>query len=288
MIGEANSAVITPHDMSDRLYEQFSQLIHSECGIKLPPIKKIMLQSRLQKRMKVIGISSFKEYYNYLTSVQGREKELAHALDVVSTNKTDFFREPSHFDYLRVMALPDIIHTLGSKLRRRIHLWSAGCSSGEEPYTLAMVLSDFLEKYPEFDYDIFSTDISQRVLSKAQQAIYSDNDAAPVPHRLKAKYLMKGKGQQVGNWRVIPELRNRIQFNRLNLMDRQFKLPNMMDIIFCRNVIIYFDRPTQVCLFQKFYNCLSPGGYLFIGHSETLYGINDQFQYIQATIYKKA
>jgi len=290
MIEETNmgaASPVAPKDMSDRLYDKFSQFIHSECGIKLPPVKKVMLQSRLQKRMKSIGISSFDEYYNLLQSDQGRKEELAHALDVVSTNKTDFFREPSHFDYLRVAALPDIIHSLRARVRKKIHLWSAGCSSGEEPYSLAMVLSDFLEKYREFDYDIFSTDISQRVLARAQQAIYSDSDIKPVPQRLKAKYLMKGKGSQAGNWRVVPELRNKVQVIRFNLMDEHFKLPTMMDIIFCRNVIIYFDRPTQVRLFQKFYNCLVPGGYLFIGHSETLYGINDQFQYIQATIYRK-
>ncbi|MEW5800965.1 MAG: protein-glutamate O-methyltransferase [bacterium] len=286
MIGEENPT-ITPKDMSDRLYQKFSQLIHSECGIKLPPIKKVMLQSRLLKRLKALDISSFEQYYDYLTSGLGKSDELAHALDVVSTNKTDFFREPFHFDYLHSVAIPEIIHSLWNKPRRKIHLWSAGCSSGEEPYTLAMVLSDFLEKYPEFDYDILSTDISQRVLSQAQQAIYSDSIVAPVPHRLKAKYLMRGKGTQKGNWRVVPQLRSRILIRRLNLMDGHFNLPTLMDIIFCRNVIIYFDRPTQVCLFQKMYNCLVPGGYLFIGHSETLYGINDQFQYIEATIYRK-
>ncbi|MEW6379178.1 MAG: protein-glutamate O-methyltransferase [bacterium] len=284
---EEEKLAINPKDMSDRLYEKYSNFIYSECGIKLPPVKRVMLQSRLLKRLRSLGIHSYEEYYDYLTSAKGRDEELVHALDMVSTNKTDFFREPSHFDYLCQVALPEILRSAGGRPRKRIHLWSAGCSSGEEPYTLAMVLSNFLEKYPEIDYDILSTDISQRMLDKARQAIYTDIDVRPIPHDLKVKYFMKGKGTQEGNWRVIPELRKRVQFSRLNLMDNRFDLPNPMDIIFCRNVIIYFDRPTQVCLFQKLYDCMVCGGFLFIGHSETLYGINDRFHYIQATIYQK-
>jgi len=287
MMTEEEKLIINPKDMSDRLYEKYSQFIYSECGIKLPPIKKVMLQSRLLKRLKVLGISSFEKYYDYLTSEQGKREELPHALDMVSTNKTDFFREPSHFDFLQGVALPQIAQSLWGKPRKKIHLWSAGCSSGEEPYTLAMVVSEFVERYREFDYDIFSTDISQRMLDKAQQAIYSDSDIMPIPHSMRVKYLMKGKGAQAGKWRIVPQLRDRVRFVRLNLMEDQYNLPNLMDIIFCRNVIIYFDRTTQVRLFQKLYNCLVNGGFLFIGHSETLYGINDQFQYIQATIYQK-
>jgi len=286
MASEA-SLTVTPKDMSHRLYEKFSHFIYTECGINLPPIKKVMLQSRLSKRLRILGIPSFDEYYTYLTSVQGRAEELVHALDMISTNKTDFFRESSHFNYLECVALSRIIPSVWRRPRKRIHIWSAGCSSGEEPYTLAMVLSNFLEKYPLIDYDILATDISQQMLSKARQAIYNDGDIQPIPHYLQTKYLMKGKGAQKGNWRVAPKLRSRIQFSRLNLMDDQFGLPNPMDIIFCRNVIIYFDRTTQVRLFKKLYQCMITGGFLFIGHSETLYGINDQFQYIQATTYRK-
>ena len=279
--------VLTPKDMSNRLYEKFSRFIYAECGIKLPPVKKVMLQSRLMKRLRVLKILSFDEYYDYLTSSQGKEEELSHALDVVSTNKTEFFREPSHFDYLQTTALPWLIHELERKSRRRIYIWSAGCSSGEEPYTLGMVLSDFLEKFPGFDFSILGTDISRRMLYHAQKAIYKDQDIYPIAHRLRATYLLKGKGPQKGNWRITSELRNKIQFKRLNLVDEHFELPNLMDIIFCRNVIIYFDRPTQSRLFEKFHMWLVPGGFLFIGHSETLYGINNQFEYLQATIYRK-
>jgi chemotaxis protein methyltransferase CheR len=284
--GQATSA-FTPKDMSSRLYEKFSQFIYAECGIKLPPVKRIMLQSRLMKRLRALRISSFDEYYDYLTSFQGQKEELSHALDVVSTNKTGFFREPSHFDYLQTAVLPWLIHELEGKSRRRICIWSAGCSSGEEPYTLGMVLSDFLEKFPEFDFSILGTDISRRMLYHAQKAIYKDQDIYPIAHRLRAAYLLKGKGPQKGNWRITSELRNKVQFKRLNLVDEHFDLPNLMDIIFCRNVIIYFDRPTQSRLFEKFHMWLVPGGFLFIGHSETLYGINNQFEYLQATIYRK-
>ena len=152
-----------------------------------------------------------------------------------------------------------------------------------------MVLSNFLgsEEYSGVDYGIFGTDISCLMLSIAQRAIYSDQEIQSIPKNLRIKYCMKGKNKQKGNWRIVPELRNRIEFRRLNFMDTYFDLPSQMDIIFCRNVIIYFDRPTQSRLFERFYKCLVSGGFLFIGHSETLNGINDQFEYLQPTIYRK-
>jgi len=276
-----------PKVMSDRLFEKISQFIYSECGIKLIPIKKAMLQSRLRKRLKACEISSFEKYYDYLISSQGMAKELVHALDAVSTNKTDFFREESHFDYLRTVSLPQIIQSIRMSSRKIIYIWSAGCSSGEEPYTLAMVLNDCLRNYPGFNYEILGTDISQRMLIQAERAIYGDQDIHPIPPSFRNKYLMKGKGAQKGNWRIVSDLRDRIRFKRLNLMDDHFDLPNPMDIIFCRNVIIYFDRSTQIRLFKKFFHYLGKGGFLFIGHSETLYGINDQFKYLQASVYRK-
>lgn len=288
-VGGTVCSTMPPKNMSRRVYEKFSQLIYNECGITLPPEKKLMLQSRLQRRVRALSLSSFEEYYKYLTISEGCQAELVHTLDAVSTNKTEFFREPSHFDFLRKVAFPQVIYSSWKNSRKKFHIWSAGCSSGQEPYTLTMVLSDFLEgeKYSGFDYGIFGTDISQLMLSVAQRAIYSDQEIQSIPQYFRIKYCMKGKSQQKGNWRVVPELRNRIEFKRLNLMEAHFDLPSQMDIIFCRNVIIYFDRPTQTSLFEKFYKCLADGGYLFIGHSETLNGINDQFEYLQPTIYRK-
>lgn len=286
---ESNEAffLVKPENMSDRLYEKFSKFFYAECGIKLPPAKKVMLQSRLLKRLRACRLNSFEDYYDYLTSGQGQEKELIQAIDVVSTNKTDFFRESDHFQYLTFSVLPEILRILRSKHRKKIHLWSAGCSSGEEPYTLVIVMSEFLTNYPEFDFDILATDISLRMLTYAQTAIYSQQSIQSVPPHLRNKYLMKGKGSWEGNWRIMPELRSKVNFQRLNFMDEVFALPQAMDIIFCRNVVIYFDLPTQKRLFQKFYNHLIPGGFLFIGHSETLHGINSQFEHLQATVYRK-
>jgi chemotaxis protein methyltransferase CheR len=251
---------------------------------------------------------SFGQYYDYVCSTKGRREELIRMIDVVSTNKTDFFREPSHFDFLRNRLLPHCVNSKNYNVRKKIHIWSAGCSSGEEPYTLAMVLSDFFNgrinkdqvnakptARPIFNsavqspdpFAILGTDISTRMLATAKKAIYPKKTIEPVPPMMKRKYLMRGKGFQKDFCRIVPELRSCVNFQRLNLTDRDFGMRIPMDIIFCRNVIIYFDRQTQIALFEKFYDQLVPGGHLFIGHSESLHGINDRFETVVTTIYRK-
>ena len=276
--------------MSDSDFRRFSVFIYEKCGINLKPAKKTMLIGRLSKRLRVLKISSFGEYFDYLSSSRGRSDELVRMIDVVSTNKTDFFREPAHFDVLKNMALPSLLQRRGRSSSEQVNVWSAGCSSGEEPYTIAMVLSEFFEgQQGGGGFSILATDISTRVLDAARQGIYSEDDVLPVPKQLKSKYLMRGKGSRQGYCRVVPELRKLVKFQRLNFNEgRGFDLRMEMDIIFCRNVIIYFDHQTQVRLFEKFYNQLKPGGYLFIGHSETLNGINDRFVPVESAVYQKS
>jgi chemotaxis protein methyltransferase CheR len=274
--------------MSEKDFRRFRDFIYDKCGINLLPKKKMMLTGRLSKRLRELGISSFAEYFDYVTSSKGRAEELIRMIDVVTTNKTDFFREPKHFDFLLNRALPHLLQSGRATSPKRFYIWSAGCSSGEEPYTLAMVLSEFIQAIGKGEFSILATDISRRVLDIAQKGIYPDRSVGPVPIQLKQKYLMKGKGSQAGCCRIVPELRKCIQFQHLNLIEgRNFGLMTKMDIIFCRNVIIYFDRNTQIRLFEKFYNQLKPGGFLFIGHSETLNGINDQFLPVSVAVYKK-
>lgn len=272
--------------LSDRDFNRFSAFIYETCGIKLPPIKKTMLSARLQKRLRQLHLDSFSAYLDYVLSPDGQAKELCHMIDVVSTNKTDFFREAKHFDVMNTLVLPDYAQRMTHSSHKTLRVWSAGCSSGEEPYTLAMVLDDFFSRYPGLDYAIFATDICTEVLAKAEKAIYTDEVVAPVPLVLRNKYLMKGKGGSQGFHRVVPELRHKVTFQRLNFMDRDFGIEQKMDLIFCRNVIIYFDRKTQCALFEKFYRQFSPRGYLFTGHSETLEGIGDRMDRVASAVYR--
>jgi chemotaxis protein methyltransferase CheR len=210
------------------------------------------------------------------------EEELTPMIDQVTTNKTDFFREPAHFDYLARKALPEL--TLSKK---SIVLWSAGCSTGEEPYTLAMVLNEFADGHRGCDFTILATDISTRVLEKARLAVYDEEAVSPVPPELKKKYLLRSKDRTRSLYRVRPELREHVRFRHLNLMDGDFGFREQMDIIFCRNVIIYFDKPTQERLLNGFCRHLSPHGYLFMGHSETLFGMDLPLVQVAPTVYRR-
>lgn len=276
-----------PATLSDREFQRFSTFIYDHAGIKMPPAKKTMLEARLQKRLKANSIASFKEYADYVFSKEGGGAELIHLIDVVTTNKTDFFREPGHFDFLVKTALPDILQKRGETLRDPIRIWSAGCSTGEEPYTLAMVLSEFAVGRPDFRVDITASDICTQVLQTARTGIYPEERTDPIPLNLKKKYLMRSREKTRSLVRICPQLRSLVSFRRINFMDDDLGIAEKMDIIFCRNVVIYFDKPTQQTLMQKFYKQLKPGGYLFIGHSETLSGLDVDFKSVASTVYRK-
>jgi chemotaxis protein methyltransferase CheR len=269
--------------LGDNEFNRFSQLIHSEFGIKMPPSKKVLLQSRFQKRLRVLGMHSYQEYCDYVFSPEGREAERTHLIDVVTTNTTHFFREPKHWDIMDRHVMPDLWHR-GIGRTDALRLWSAGCSSGEEPYTLAMILTNFQSKNSGFDFSILATDISNDILQKAMRAVYPMEKAEEIPMDMKRKYVLKSKDRS--RIRIDAPLRKKISFQRLNFMEN-FSLPKQQDIIFCRNVVIYFDRPTQVTLFNKFCNNLKPGGYLFIGHSESLSGMDLPLKPVQPTVFQK-
>ncbi len=268
--------------LSTREFLRLKNFIHGHCGIKITDSKKSMLEARLRKRLRSLALDSLSEYCDYLFSQKGMKEELTHMIDQVTTNKTDFFREPGHFDYLAKIALPQI-----ALAKKTVRLWSAACSTGEEAYTLAMVVNEFSDDAREIDYRILATDISTRVLEKATTAIYDEQAVEPVPPQLKRKYLLRSKDESKRLYRVTPGLRQRVAFRRLNLMDGDFGLRREMDIIFCRNVIIYFDRRTQEKLLNSICRCLSPGGYLFMGHSETLFGMNLPLTQAVPTVYQR-
>ncbi|BBO68970.1 chemotaxis protein methyltransferase [Desulfosarcina alkanivorans] len=273
--------------MSDRTYARFSAYVETELGIKMPDKKKTMLQSRLQKRLRLSGKKTFDEYYDYVFSPEGMQTELAPMVDVITTNKTDFFREPKHFDYLVQTALPQLIRSRGIGVQRAARIWSAGCSSGEEPYTLAMVLSEFRAIAPDFRFSILATDISTRMLDKVKRAVYAQEKAAPVSMAYKKKYLMRSRDRSRKLVRIVPELRSLVRFRQLNFMTADYGLRETMDIIFCRNVIIYFDRPTQEKVLNHLCRCLTRGGYIFMGHSETLNGLKVPLSPVAPTVYRK-
>ena len=273
--------------MSDREFRLFSELIYNELGIKMPPAKKTMLTSRLGKRLRALGLRSYDQYFKLVMGDSARTGEFNRMADAVTTNKTDFFRESVHFDIMRSEALPQMVLGERFRLQKKLYTWSAGCSTGEEAYTMAIVLSEFLGGISGSDFEILATDVSEKVLAAGKNAVYREGVVKPVPLALRRKYLMKGKGDKKGLFRVVPELRKKVLFRYLNFMDRDFDIQTKPDIIFCRNVIIYFDRETQKELFKKFYRVLVPGGYLFIGSSETLNGVNDMFYSVGPSVYRK-
>ncbi len=270
--------------MTTAEFNAIGGFIQSEFGIKMPPTKRTMLQARLIKRLRAMNMSSYQQYKEYLFSPEGIERETPYMIDVVTTNKTDFFRESAHFDLLCEKLLLYWFEKTGGKAV--FTAWSAGCASGEEPYSIAMVLNEFTRLQPSFKFEVIGTDVSGGVIEKARAAIYPTKKTEVIPDQLKKRYLMKSKDRKKQLTRVVPELRSKVSFYRLNLMET-FTCPREYDIIFCRNVIIYFDRSIQEQLFNKCCYCLKPGGYLFIGHSETLGGMDLPLKLVQPTVYQK-
>lgn len=271
--------------MTSDEFNDIGNFIQSQFGIKMPPTKKTMLQSRLTKRLRAMNMSSYGQYREYLFSAEGMDQEVPFMIDVVTTNKTDFFREPSHFDLLRESLLPLWLKQTAG--REVFNIWSAGCATGEEPYTMAMVLNEFAAAEPDFRFSVLGTDISGDALQKSIQAIYRESRAGGIPPELKKKYLMRSRDRKQGLVRIAPEIRSKVTFERLNLMGDFSSDVGKKDVIFCRNVIIYFDRPVQEALFEKCCQCLKSGGYLFIGHSETLSGMRLPLTQVQPTVYQK-
>lgn len=268
-------------------FARLSNFIYDKCGIKMPDSKKIMVEARLRKRLRDLNMQSYSDYCNFLFSHNGNEEEITHMVDVITTNKTDFFREPKQFTFLNEIALPEFTNNDGIGTQRPLKAWSAGCSTGEEPYTLSMVLNEFGQNFSRYSYNILATDISTRVLEKAASGIYDEEKIEPIPKTLIHKYFLKSKNKEKKLVRVIPQLRNTVKFQWLNFMEDDFGIAEMFDVIFCRNVIIYFDKPTQEKLIEKLINQLNPGGYFFLGHSESIFSRNLPIVQMAASTYKK-
>lgn len=265
--------------LSRRHFDRLSKYINTYSGIQMPPSKLTMLEGRLRRRTRATGHRTLDDYCNYLFEEGGLDEESIHLIDAVTTNKTDFFREPQHFDFLQEVALPGFLQ----KQKRSLKVWSSASSIGAEPYTLAMILEDFHEK-TGVEYGILATDLSTDVLAATLKGIYDADMVEPVPAHLASKYIMRSRDPRDRRVRMQAKLRARLACGRLNLMSDNYGVGNDLDIVFCRNVLIYFDKPTQSRVLHKLCATLAPGGYLCVGHSETVSGFNLPLRQISGTI----
>jgi chemotaxis protein methyltransferase CheR len=272
-------------ELSDLEFNKLSRFIYSNYGIKMPYAKKSMLQARLQNRLRETKMDSFKEYCNYVFSNRKDDSEIVHMIDVVSTNKTDFFRESAHFDFMHSVVLPEFYEKSGGET---MNIWSSACSSGEEVYTIAITVSEFLAGRNFFNYSVLGTDISSRVLQKAKEGVYNEERVSSVDLSIKKKYFLRSKQRENPLVKVVKELREKTNYQRLNLMDPAYNIQKKFDVIFCRNVLIYFDREIQESVINKLCTHLKPNGYFFLGHSESITGINVPLKQIKPTIFRKS
>jgi chemotaxis protein methyltransferase CheR len=271
--------------ISSRDYHRLCGLVYDQAGISLGTQRRTMLEVRIKRRLKELQLNSYGEYCDYLFGHSGQRDEIVHLIDVVTTNKTDFFREPRHFEFLVNKAIPELAPGPGNG--RPFLVWSAGCSTGEEPYTLAMVMSECAEAHPSFRFRILASDISTTVLRRAAMGVYTRAVVEPLPPAMKRKYLMRSREPGADRVRIVPELRRQIEFRRVNFMDEDFGVEETFDVILCRNVIIYFDRATQASVLKKLCDHLRPGGYLLVGHAEALHDMALPLMPIAPATYRK-
>jgi len=271
-------------DLGNNEFEKISRLVYEVCGIDLHEGKRELVKTRLIKRLREGNFRSFSDYCKFVSTREGTD-ELVAMIDSISTNLTSFFREDKHFEKMRLIIAQRLQAMDGRRGRLKLRVWSAGCSTGEEPYTISMVLKEIAFSQP-VDFSLWATDISTRVLKTAVTGIYPQERIQKIPPELVRKYFLKGKGSWEGYYRVKAELKQHIEFARFNLKE---SLPGRerFDMIFCRNVMIYFDKDMQRELVGRFYNCLAEGGYFFVGHSESLTGLNHQYKYIEPSVYRK-
>ena len=282
-----SDSVLDGPRLGKRDFDTLSDLIEKHAGIRMPASKRTMLEGRLRRRLKECGMNNFDQYCRFLFKDGGLDDELTNLIDVVTTNKTEFFREPGHFEFLTRRIVPDLMHR-GIGVQRPLRVWSAACSTGPEPYTLAMVLSEVRAAIPGFDFHILATDISTSVLRAAARAIYPEAMAEPIPLELRKKYLLRSRDRTAGRIRMAPEIRNKVEFRHLNFMDPDYRLQPAQDVVFCRNVLIYFDNDVRKTVLTRICRYIPTAGYLVVGHSETLGNIELPVKQVVPTIYLRS
>lgn len=268
--------------LRNRDFRKLKEFIMESCGIRLNENKINMVEGRLRKRVKALGLSSYSEYIDYVFNSKEGGSEHYHLIDVITTNKTDFFRENNHFEMMQRNILPKLAST-GLGTAQQLSVWSCASSTGEEPYTIAMVLANFFGT--DGNFKVYATDINTSVLRVGLKGVYTEEKAKDIPYDYKTKYLMRSKNRHDRLVRFKPEIRSKVKFDRNNLKNEEYIIPCKMDIIFCRNVIIYFDPPTQEAILNKICRYLKPGGFLLMGHSESVHSMVLPIRNYAPTVY---
>lgn len=268
--------------------DRFRELIRSLTGISLPQTKVVMIEQRLRKRVIAFGLTDTEAYLRQLLDGQGMEEELRIVIDLITTNTTSFFRESDHFDFLANEALPNRLAAARPGRKPRFKLWSAAASEGAEAYTSAMVLAEAQRRGTTFDFAVLGTDISQRMLERGAEAVYGADQLSTVPPDLVKRYFMSSRHPSVaGKVRVVPELRRHVRFRHLNLMDETYPVDRDVDLIFLRNVLIYFDSVDQERVVARLSRHVAPGGYLVVGHAESMVVRMEGLKQVRPTIFQK-
>ena len=273
-------------ELKDSEFRLFSRLIYEKAGINIQQHKRPLVKNRLGKRIREGKFRSFKQYYDYMVNDKTGH-EIVTMIDTISTNVTNFFRENQHFEFIKEQIIPELIKKRKNRRYNKFRIWSAACSSGEEPYSIAITFMQNLEPINPFDFMILGSDISTKVLGVAEKGVYKQEKVQPVPKIMRMRYFTQIKKNNMCNYQIKDEVKKYLMFRRINLITRYFPFKNPIDIIFCRNVMIYFDKPTQSVLVNKFNEYLEERGYLFLGHSEGLTGVDHSFRYIMPSVYRK-
>lgn len=271
---------VNEFDFSDKDFKRVKSLVYDFAGIDLNESKKNLVYNRLAKRIRFLQMNRFSEYLDYVEEVG--EEEFVNLINAITTNLTFFFRENHHFEYLANQVIPHLLAK--NKASKKIRIWSAGCSTGEEPYSLAIILKEAVPA--GWDARVLATDLDTTVVETAQRGVYNIERLKGVSEARKKRWFLKGSGERSGFVKVKPELQKIIDFGQINLMN-EWPIRDKIDVIFCRNVVIYFDKPTQSKLFNRYADLLQEQGHLFIGHSESLYKVCDRFELLGQTVYRK-
>lgn len=274
-----NDVVGREFHFTQRDFEEIRSRLYSHAGIALSDYKKDMAYNRLVRRIRELGLGGFSDYFVYLEETPA---EFGQFINALTTNLTSFFRENHHFEYLKNTVFPDLQKTG----KRKVRIWSAGCSMGEEPYSIAITCREAVKELSQWDIKILATDIDSKVLQTASNGVYGLERIENIPKEYKPRYFRKGKGEHIGQVKVRSELRDMITFKELNLM-KNWPMQGPLDVIFCRNVMIYFDKETQLKLLNRMAELLKPDGLLFVGHSESPFRLTNRFKLIGQTIYQR-
>ena len=276
----------TPITLTTPAFSAIQKRIYSLAGIALGDGKRLMVEGRLGKRLRELQLSSYEAYLSLLDRAGAASEEETLFINALTTNKTDFYREEHHFDYLVESTFPAILERAARGGPKRLRIWCAASSTGEEPWSLAMTVAESFGTPPGWEVQIFASDIDTNVLETAKRGVYAEDRMSGVSEERRLRHFQAGRGEAAGWFRIKESLRPLIQFRHVNLISGTWNIPTNIDAIFCRNVIIYFDRPTQTRLFDRMADLMAPGGYLFAGHSESLLGVTDRFSPLGNTVYR--